>query len=67
MDKIINNKEDVVNSFNKFFVNLGPNRAEIINGPETTEGVEVDLWDRNPSSIFLRAVERNEIIDIVKK
>lgn len=64
-DKIIKNKEDVVNGFNNFFVNVGPNLAKIINDSET-EGVDVDLWDRNPSSIFLRAVERNEIIDIVR-
>lgn len=46
-DKIINNKEDVVKGFSKFFENLGPNGAEIINGPETTEGVDESLGSKS--------------------
>lgn len=42
-DKKINNMEDLVNGFNKFYVNVGQDLAEIINNPETTEGVDADL------------------------
>ncbi len=63
-DNIINNKEDVVNGFNTFFV--GPDLVKTINDPETTEGVD-NFQYQNSSSIFLRAVDREEIIDIVKQ
>lgn len=59
-DKTINNMEDVVNGFNKFFVNVGPDLADKIQDPEATDGVVADLWDRNPNFIFLRAVEEKQ-------
>lgn len=59
---------NVVNGFNNFFVSVGPKLVEAINDPKTTEGEVVDDYgDRSPSSIFLRAVEEKEIIDIVSK
>ncbi len=37
-DNIINNKEDVVNGFNKWFVNVWPDFVKTINDRETIEG-----------------------------
>ncbi len=65
-DNIINNKEDVVNGFNIIFVNVGPDLVKTINDPETIEGVD-NFQYRNSSSIFLRAVDREEIVDIVRQ
>jgi hypothetical protein len=65
-DNIINNKADVVNGFNKFFVNVGPDLVKTLNDPETVKGVD-NFPYRNSSSIFLRAVDREEIIDIVRQ
>ena len=59
--------DDVVNSFNHFFVNVGPNLAGKIPDPLVSEDWNDNLIDRNPSSMFLTAVEEGEIIDIVNK
>uniref|UniRef100_A0A669CB82 Reverse transcriptase domain-containing protein n=1 Tax=Oreochromis niloticus TaxID=8128 RepID=A0A669CB82_ORENI len=61
----INNMEEIVNGFNKFFVNIGPKLAEEIK----VDGIERDTGEnieRNRSSMFLRAVEEKEIYDIVR-
>ena len=57
----------VVNSFNSYFVNVGPVLAEQI--PDSGSTVENlgNLIDKNPFSMFLTAVEENEIVDIVGK
>ncbi|XP_060780217.1 uncharacterized protein LOC132888186 isoform X1 [Neoarius graeffei] len=67
-DKTINNMEDVVNGFNQFFVNVGPDLAAKIKEPETTQCGDIeDMGDRNPSTIFLTATDEEEIIQIVRK
>ena len=59
--------DDVDNSFNQFFVNVGPELAERIPDPGTS-GEDYDkLLERNPYSMFLKAVEEKEILDIVTK
>ena len=57
--------DDVVNSFNDFFVNIGPNLAEKIPVASSSEAWNDNLTDRDPSSMFLTAVDEKEIIDIV--
>lgn len=64
-DKTIKKMDDVVNGFNKFFVCVGPELADKINVPESDN--EVEYVDRNPSAMFLGAVDEKEIIDIVNK
>ena len=59
--------DDVVNSFNNFFVNVGPNLARKIPDPLLPEDWNDNLIVRNPSSMFLTAVEEKEIIDMVNK
>ena len=49
--------DDVVNSFNNFFVNVGPNLARKIPDPLLPEDWNDNLIVRNPSSMFLTAVE----------
>ncbi len=57
--------DDVVESFNKFFVNMRPNLAENI--PVTSEEYNDNIIERNPCSMFLTAVEEREIIEITEK
>ena len=57
--------KDVVNGFNNFFVNVGPELANQINIELTNDGSESYNYDRNPSSIFLKAVDEKEVLDIV--
>lgn len=53
--------------FNQFFVDVGPELANNIPNPGP-DGVNKDkLIERNPHSMFLKAAEENEIINIVKK
>ena len=59
--------DDVANKFNDFFVNVGPDLAGRIPDPGTS-GEHLDtLLERNPSSMFLKAVDESELLDIVKK
>ena len=51
------NMDDVVKSFNNFFVNVGPNLARKIPDPLLPEDWNDNLIVRNPSSMFLTAVE----------
>ena len=61
------NMDDVANSFNQFFVNVGPELAEKIPDPGTSGEDYSTLLERNPYSMFLKAVEEKEILDIVTK
>ena len=61
-NKIINNMNDVINKFNDFFVNIGPNLVEEIQDPVSSSD---NLIVRNPMTMFLKPVEEKEIIDIV--
>lgn len=65
-DKAMDNMDDVVDGFDKFSVDVVPDLAWKMNYPETNEVLDTDLWDRNTSSIFLRAVEEKEITDTVR-
>ena len=67
IDKDTNNynMDEVVNSFNNFFVNVGPKLADNISDPVTSEEYTDNIIERNPCSMFLTAVEESEIIDIV--
>lgn len=65
-DTTVSGMNDVVNGFNKFFVSVGPKLAEEIDNPQSEgEGKVVDLLDSNPNSMFLKAADEKEIIDIV--
>ena len=66
-EKNINNMEDVVNNFNKYFANVGPDLAEKNPIPQIIDNRYNDLIERNQCSMFFKAVEEKEIIDIVKK
>lgn len=65
--KTITNPNDVANEFNNYFVNVGVNLANNIVQPELKVGGDVDIIKSNTSSIFLKAVEKNEIINIINK
>ncbi|XP_013856520.1 uncharacterized protein LOC106512449, partial [Austrofundulus limnaeus] len=65
-DKHLNNMEEIVHNFNKYFVSVGPKLAEEIPQP-TGHEILKDVLVRNPDSMFLTAVEENEVIDIVNK
>uniref|UniRef100_A0A8C6T7P7 Reverse transcriptase domain-containing protein n=1 Tax=Neogobius melanostomus TaxID=47308 RepID=A0A8C6T7P7_9GOBI len=54
---------EVVDTFNKFFVDVGPNLAAKITN---VENFNCELIDTNPLSMFLKPVEEKEILDIVK-
>lgn len=68
----INNTEkhdmnEVVNNFSQFFVSVGPDLAEQIPDPVTSEEQWDSLIDRNLSSMFLTAMDEKEFINIVSK
>ncbi len=51
------NMDDVIDSCNAFFVSVGPNLAEKIPDAFSSEDWDGNFIDRNPSSVFLTAVE----------
>ena len=61
------NMEDVVNSFNNFFVNVGPNLAKDIPDPVASEENNAHIIKRNSCSMFLSAVDEREVIEVVNK
>lgn len=63
-DQTLDNMADVVNNFNQYFVNIGPQLARKISCPGTPDDT---LINRNQNSMFLSHVYENEIIDIVSK
>lgn len=68
---MVNNTEqynmcEVVNAFNKFFVNIGPELAEQIPDCETPEKLN-NYIDRSLRSMFLTAVDEREVIETVAK
>ena len=63
--RIIENKEEIVNVFNDFFVNIG------LNLQDSNEEVDTNFFKQylkcqNNNSIFLNPVTKNEIIKIVE-
>ena len=61
------NMDDIVNSFNQFFVSVGPNLAEKIPDLPSSQDWNDNVIDRNTNSVFVTAVEENKLIDIVNK
>lgn len=61
------NMDEVADSFNNFFVNIGPELAGKI--PDTrSDGEHMGkLGNSNPCSMFLNVVEEKEVLNIVKK
>lgn len=59
--------DEVANSFNQFFVNVGPDLARRIPNPGPQGEHMGKLGKINPFSMFLKEVEENEILDIVNK
>lgn len=59
-------KKDLVDDFNNFFVNVGPQLAKEMNPPQGG-GVEKLHGARNPATIFLRETNRDKMIDVVNK
>ena len=66
-DENIHNIDDIVNRFNTFFISVGPNLAAKIPNTITTDDVDDHFIEQNPNSMFLKAVDEIEIIDIVNK
>ena len=64
--RLTRNKTDIVNSFNDFFVNVGPNLARNIRVPNGNISVLDYLQSTNSSTMFLAGVEENEVTNIVK-
>ena len=65
-NKDFNNKKDISNGFNDFFVNVGPNLARKIDVPDNID-VRDYLKDRQVNSLFLKPTTEEEILDIIKK
>jgi len=57
---------NIANEFNNYFVNVGANLVNNIVQPEL-KGVDVDIIKWNTSSIFLKPVEENELLNTIKK
>ncbi len=65
-NKTTDNLDEMIKGLNKFFVNVGQQLAEKINNPQINkEGTNDTKGERNLNSMFLRAVEDKEIMDIV--
>ena len=67
-DKIIKDMNEVVNEFNSFFVNIGPNLASLIRKHDKLQ--QKDDWkgeSRVVKSIFLADITEKEIAAILKK
>jgi len=64
--KTITKPIDIDHEFNNYFVNVGANLVNNIVQPEL-KGVDVDIIKSNTSSIFLKPVEENELLNTIKK
>lgn len=62
----VNNMQSVVNRFNDYFVNVGPNLANSI-PIKNNEELGVSLIDRVPGSFFVAGTTEGEIKSIVSK
>uniref|UniRef100_A0A8C7YP82 Reverse transcriptase domain-containing protein n=1 Tax=Oryzias sinensis TaxID=183150 RepID=A0A8C7YP82_9TELE len=58
--------EDVAESFNQYFVNVGPELAKTLSDSGPSGYQYHELISRNPSSMFLSCVTEKEILDLVK-
>lgn len=57
----------MANKFNDYFVNIGPSLAKPISYPEGNVNNIDTLLERNTNSMFLKVVEEQEIMDIVRE
>ena len=64
--KSITKMNEIVEGFNNFFVNVGPNLAKQIH-PVTAGSGPPTVVERNPSTIFFYSTNKQEITDIVQK
>ena len=64
-NSIIQNIEEIVNEFNEYFVNVGPNLAKEIDLP----GEEEKCFDSptNSNSMFLGGVCESDVLEVVGK
>lgn len=61
------NMDTVAHKFNEFFVSIGPELSKNIPANNDTENVISQFIETNPSTMFLRPVNENEIVSIVQK
>ena len=66
-NKGISKKEDIANGFNNFFTNVGPNLAKNIPLPKNDTTIYDYLEENIEHTMFLSAVDDQEIIRTVKK
>ena len=65
--KTITKLSDIANGFNDFFVNIGPTLADAIITPLDGSRPAEEWGFSNQNSMFLKAVEEQEVIDTVRK
>lgn len=63
--RLTRNTTDIVNGFNDFFVNVGPNLAKNIRVPNGNTSVLDFLQNTNTNTMFLPGVEEQEVMNIV--
>ena len=65
-DKIIDNPKEIVESFNDFFVNVGPNTEKNI--PRNPIGKpEKYLLNKNQIEFVIANIDKDEVMDIINK
>ena len=62
---LIDNPNEIANSFNNYFANVGPDLARKITQPQNVEIYQF-MDTSNVNSMFLNTIEDREILDIVK-
>ena len=62
IDDTVIKSEDVANTFNSYFVNIGPNLANKLNTPN--ENVATFLPEPSNSILFFNPTDPNEITEI---
>lgn len=65
-NSVLENKEGIVNEFNDFFVNVGPNLAKEIDCSRA-EDIKFDFAFSNYNSMFLRGVCSSDVLEVVRK
>uniref|UniRef100_A0A673A262 Reverse transcriptase domain-containing protein n=1 Tax=Sphaeramia orbicularis TaxID=375764 RepID=A0A673A262_9TELE len=65
-DTVVENTEDIVNIFNDFFVNVGPNLAKDITKWEKDDKT-FNFAIENNNSMFLGGVCESEVLEVVRK
>ena len=63
--KILTNKLDIANGFNKFFVNVGPSLASKIKSPSSKSHIFDYVKSRNDKSMLINDGTQNELCKVV--